>query len=252
MVLQSSHKAVNEAFLPFCGYFVKKEKGEEGMKKLPKDSLLLEVVEVEDHLARLSKYRLMIDGQKVQKALDECSALFEKNVRGYEFKDIARAACDVEDIINESLDKSNFACKKGCGSCCTQLVCCTEPEMDLIADYILSLSKKERKKIISIASKKIKDIQIDNLEMLYKASDEQLGIPCMYIDQTKGECMIYPARPVVCRGYRAKQCTRGESIWYAVYGDLGIGRVLGSLGFGLVALPTWPLLDEKYSFLSGP
>jgi Fe-S-cluster containining protein len=80
-----------------------------------------------------------------------------------------------------------LACKKGCSNCCHQRVAVSEAEVDLILNYCQD-----------------HNIEIDKIHLgnqLNKlASDYHFDkmSACVFLSQ-KGECKIYPARPLVCR-----------------------------------------------------
>ena len=91
-------------------------------------------------------------------------------------------------------DEPDYACRKGCSWCCHQTVMVTAPEVLLVAQYI-----RERFDAETVAS--LRDRIVRNAEKIEGLSnDERLdhGLACVFLQD--GDCSIYPARPLPCRG----------------------------------------------------
>ncbi len=90
-----------------------------------------------------------------------------------------------------------IACHEGCAACCTVRVVATAPEVLLVARYIRA------------AEPSLKQAGIDLLQRLTEADaatrgrDERQRVElrrrCPFIH--KGVCVIYPVRPLACRGH---------------------------------------------------
>ena len=100
-------------------------------------------------------------------------------------------------VAMQAEDYPEIACHKGCATCCTIRVVATAPEVLLVARYLRS------------AGGVIKQAGIDLMQRLTEADDVTRGCDeqqrvslrrrCPYID--KGACVIYPVRPLACRGH---------------------------------------------------
>jgi Fe-S-cluster containining protein len=94
-------------------------------------------------------------------------------------------------------DYPEIACHKGCATCCTIRVVATAPEVLLVARFLRS------------ADGALKQAGIDLIQRLAEADSATRGCDaqqrvslrrrCPYID--KGACVIYPVRPLACRGH---------------------------------------------------
>lgn len=90
-----------------------------------------------------------------------------------------------------------IACHKGCATCCTIRVVATAPETLMLARYI------------RVADAALKEAGIDLRQRLAEADSATRGLDerqrvalrrrCPFI--AKGICVIYPARPLACRGH---------------------------------------------------
>lgn len=90
-----------------------------------------------------------------------------------------------------------LACRKGCGTCCQILVAATTPEVLMVARYVRSMAAGFR------------NVGIDLVARLYGAADfvepsgnvrpMALVRECPFL--AEGICVIYPVRPMACRGH---------------------------------------------------
>jgi Fe-S-cluster containining protein len=89
------------------------------------------------------------------------------------------------------------ACHKGCATCCTIRVIATAPEVLLVARYIRSVADDLRQAEVDLVQR------LTEADSDTRDRDEQQRVSlrrrCPYID--KGVCVIYPARPLACRGH---------------------------------------------------
>lgn len=98
-------------------------------------------------------------------------------------------------VAMEAKGYPDVACHKGCATCCTLRVTATAPEVLLIARYIHWA--------------KFPDSEINLVKRVAKANQQTCGLNeaqrvklrrrCPFIMQ--GACMIYPVRPLACRGH---------------------------------------------------
>lgn len=173
----------------------------------------------------------------------------------------------MDDLCDLALkgDTAEVDCRRGCGHCCLQMVCCTKLEMEEILNYLQHLPKKPRRSLTNKAIKRaIKYNKIheeispklnwwEDSSILYGDDGMNLrnalhGMPCIYLRPNK-TCSIYPVRPVDCRSARSKDdfCEttfRGSLIEYQ--------RALGSrkLKFNFDQIAS-DLLSEKAMELEG-
>lgn len=101
---------------------------------------------------------------------------------------------NAQNFIDKNRDKTEFdliACKSGCSDCCIVFITTLFPEALNIAEY-LRKTKKE-KSLIPLLEKRVLDT---------RWTDEEdwslLGKKCIFLDE-KGDCTIYPVRPLLCR-----------------------------------------------------
>lgn len=83
-------------------------------------------------------------------------------------------------------DHAFWPCRRGCDQCCrtlSQLPVLTEPEWLRVADALRGLPD---------------DVRAAVTERTERAP-EHGTVVCPMLDQTRGECLVYDARPIVCR-----------------------------------------------------
>ncbi len=98
-----------------------------------------------------------------------------------------------------------LACRKGCSSCCHQLICCTEIEFVEIVRFIKRMPKTLRRPLeIRLKKNALK------WQVYYQRNQQALqqncfapikdwkGEPCPFLSE-KGSCAIYPVRIIDCR-----------------------------------------------------
>ncbi|MGR9046558.1 MAG: YkgJ family cysteine cluster protein [Gammaproteobacteria bacterium] len=88
-----------------------------------------------------------------------------------------------------------IACRKGCATCCTLRVTASAPEVLLIERYLRWTEFPGRK--LNLAKRLEKTNQVTC--GLGEEQRVQLRRRCPFIEQ--GACMIYPVRPLACRGH---------------------------------------------------
>jgi Fe-S-cluster containining protein len=86
------------------------------------------------------------------------------------------------------------ACKAGCDHCCYQAVGVTAPEALAIFDHLKS-TRSSRELAHVAATISARHAQTSHLSSQDRFSPEH---PCPFLEQ--GECSIYEARPLACRG----------------------------------------------------
>jgi Fe-S-cluster containining protein len=151
--------------------------------------------------------------EKYQKAEKSFSEMIPVDKGG---KDLVRVIYELHDqSIAEYYTKNQIACKKGCDICCHQLVCCTALEMETIIDFIENLSGMEKTKILYHVRKESMKFFKAHKEVLASTKNwESIGeylkkcaygiTPCPYLNTRERKCIIYPARPLICRMTRTK------------------------------------------------
>jgi len=141
----------------------------------------------------------------------------------------------VDELIAEFLETNQVACHCGCSTCCYQLICCTTLEMELIVDYLASLSREARRNITKRVNKEA--LWLDNTVRRLKALSsgglssrwEVLAAgplraiyygkrPCPFLNSL-GECGIYPVRPIDCRIARSQDPNCGSRMDVDVPGE---------------------------------
>ena len=140
---------------------------------------------------------------------DDFGQLVQKKIEEEGDVSLIRAVFQVYTTLwNEERKNQIFSCNRGCCKCCYQLVTCTELEIDEIRRFITLLPKKSRRQITAkfkkFAGKWFKYYEKNQNHMkinMLKPIKDWLGKPCVFLDETKGMCQIYPVRPIDCRTY---------------------------------------------------
>ena len=113
--------------------------------------------------------------------------------------DISALAYDAFEQLLEawSLDLPPLDCHKGCSPCCILRVIATSPEILATAHFIQNrMERDEADKLIG----RIRDADIVT-RGLGEAERMAVRRPCPFV--VKGVCVIYPVRPLACRGHAA-------------------------------------------------
>ncbi len=149
-------------------------------------------------------------------ARKEFLSLIPADLTGAEF--ISQAYALYDSLITTYIANNPIACKSNCGYCCHQLVCCSELEMRIIADYLSTLPRpfmRKLKKSIAKESRRflnylrrITDGKLGKIVMIWEDIEVKVmldwhGNPCPYLLENKN-CGIYPVRPVDCRIAKTK------------------------------------------------
>ena len=115
-------------------------------------------------------------------------------------RDLESLYSTIQEQIRGFRDCSNLACPDGCGKCCDHADTEVFPlEAELVAGYILESHP----------------LTIEDLAS--RVGDEN-RVECVFYDrEARLHCMVYPARPLICRSY----------------GDYGIRDKIGTLYFDL-------------------
>ncbi len=102
------------------------------------------------------------------------------------------------------------ACRRGCAFCCHQLVPLSTFEAQRIGDYLSSRPRSLRRQIDSslekhlsrfsqwVKNRPVGDIRDRAVNLDYLRQH----IPCPFLGP-ENECLIYPVRPLLCRGHHA-------------------------------------------------
>ncbi|MDR3390564.1 MAG: YkgJ family cysteine cluster protein [Sulfuriferula sp.] len=90
-----------------------------------------------------------------------------------------------------------LACHKGCATCCTMRVIATAPEVLMAARYIRAADTALKQAGIDLPQR------IADADIKTRGCDESQRMKqrrhCPFI--AKGRCVIYPVRPLACRGH---------------------------------------------------
>lgn len=128
-----------------------------------------------------------------------------------------------EAMVEDTLAKMGLtaACSKGCGACCNQVFTCFPIEADFIMDYLksISLSYQDRKTIkrriapIRAFAEKLRSTQsIFNEGAMFRqyySGMHDYACPFLGADNV---CIIYPARPILCRNLRMEEMCDVENM----------------------------------------
>ena len=99
-----------------------------------------------------------------------------------------------------------IACHAGCHWCCHMKVPVTAPEIFALVEYLeQGVPEATRQQIEARAAELSRDPRIFSSDAKLEAR-----IPCAMLNE-QGACLVYPARPLACRGYNsldAESCRR--------------------------------------------
>jgi Fe-S-cluster containining protein len=101
-------------------------------------------------------------------------------------------------------------CQRGCATCCTLRVMATGPEVLMIARFIRTIDSALQNRGIDLPGQ-IAQAHADTAGLSAQERVSQRR-PCPFIAQ--GVCVIYPVRPLACRGlasYDRKACAQAAS-----------------------------------------
>lgn len=114
----------------------------------------------------------------------------------------------LDEFLEQEIKNSEIVlvCKKGCSSCCYQLITCTEMEIDEIVRFIEKIPRPTRrplKRRLEKFARKWQSYYQRNKPILkrnsFQAHKDWGGQPCPFLNKNKGFCEIYPARIIDCR-----------------------------------------------------
>lgn len=146
-----------------------------------------------------------------KKAKQEFVEMLGEPKKRFEF--VAQVFEIMDCLFQQYTENNPIACKLGCSTCCLQSVSCTGVEMELIRNYILSLPRPQRREIFNKLKKKTLKFykyyqrELGNFSkntlkrwenIAGQLKEKYLGIRCVYLSK-KDACLIYKARPWVCR-----------------------------------------------------
>jgi Fe-S-cluster containining protein len=179
--------------------------------------------------------------------------------------DLARAVMPLDEQLVKvsakrhlTLTKTEISCKKGCGSCCNQLVPVSIPEAFLLHDLVSAMPEARQEVVLTrfIEAEEVHDEQGIDETTLNSVSNEdelrevlvahhRLGVPCPFLEE--GSCSIYRERPSMCREYLvtspAENCAKvGETsvkpVPMSIRMSLALARVASRvLGGGPLIMP---------------
>lgn len=111
---------------------------------------------------------------------------------------------DLTDLIQNEYDRnleihgSKIKCKEGCSQCCSQIFRITKIDAEIISNHVSDMDIEQQFLLKSKAENYINitgHTDIDSEEFFNKPKT-----PCPALNEN-GSCMIYEARPVICRRF---------------------------------------------------
>ena len=114
---------------------------------------------------------------------------------------------DITDLILIEFDRNlkkygdKIKCRKGCSQCCSQIFRITKIDEAVIKEHLNELPLEVKDDLKKKAADYISNSDRNNISNIPK--DEynlKLKIPCPALSE-EGACMIYEARPVICRRF---------------------------------------------------
>ncbi len=138
-------------------------------------------------------------------ACDEIFGESPKEEAAFEVAENAYEFCDrmIERALSQSSLQEQPVCATGCASCCHLHTTASAPEVLLIAEHLrignvdhLELKQRLNRHIASTTN-------------LSATERRRLRLPCPLLSENT--CMVYEARPLVCRGWNSLNLQRCEA-----------------------------------------
>lgn len=111
---------------------------------------------------------------------------------------------DLTDLIQKEFDRNvdkygdKIKCRKGCSQCCTQIFRITQFDADVIKNHLNTVNTEFKNSLKKKAEDYLRKTTTGDLKAVDFFSEPTL--PCPALNQD-GACMIYEARPVICRRF---------------------------------------------------
>ncbi|MBF0248298.1 MAG: YkgJ family cysteine cluster protein, partial [Alphaproteobacteria bacterium] len=122
-----------------------------------------------------------------------------KRPKRHQVSDAARHADALFDANTASLDTSHLACGPGCGSCCCAQVGAETAEAFSIVRHIRETrDAAQAEDLLNRVRARAGEIAGMDPGQRWEAQK-----PCVFLHPEKGDCTIYPVRPLACRGYNS-------------------------------------------------
>lgn len=114
-------------------------------------------------------------------------------------KSLFTEAEKIEQILHNSIyphGQISIACTKGCSHCCNLQVKATQPELNIIRDFLFDTCSPER---IDQTKSNLKAflLKMANCE----SRNEKIAVPCGLLEA--GVCGVYEVRPLTCRAWNS-------------------------------------------------
>ncbi len=97
-------------------------------------------------------------------------------------------------VADQTEGMPQLACHKGCGTCCRLQVVATMPEVLMVARYVRAMAGGFRKVGVDLPARLAAATAGED-----GAKPMALGRECPFL--AEGVCVIYPVRPLACRGH---------------------------------------------------
>lgn len=114
---------------------------------------------------------------------------------------------DISDLIQIEFDRNlikygdKIKCRKGCSQCCSQIFRITQVDAAVIKEHLNEVPFEVKDALKKKAADYISNSDSNNISNISKDEYEvKLKIPCPALNED-GACMIYEARPVICRRF---------------------------------------------------
>ncbi len=141
----------------------------------------------------------------------ERDAARERLARGRAAEDVASltlaAAEGLEPLVAELVRERPPACAAGCSRCCHGLkIEASAPEAVAIAEFLRGLPPEE------LAETRAQlDDEADYARSLDVDTRWREQVPCAFLDDTTGQCVIYDVRPLTCRAHTSLSLDQCEA-----------------------------------------
>jgi Fe-S-cluster containining protein len=141
----------------------------------------------------------------------ERDAARERVARGGTAEDVAAltlaAAEHLEPLVAELVRERPPACRAGCSRCCHGLkIEASAPEAVAIAEYLRGLAPEELAETRAQLAEEAEYARSLDADARWR---EQ--VPCAFLDDEAGQCVIYDVRPLTCRAHTSLSLAQCEA-----------------------------------------
>ena len=157
--------------------------------------------------------QIIYDQTEIIKAVRNLNQFIESRIENLDYKLSRGEGIRKLRRLYEKLDNALkpiqkvTSCKQGCTHCCHLPILCSELENELLIDYMDEHYTPDKLTEFKDKINQNKDIFSQLMHINGRFLDENYklysnsNIPCAFLDNNTNNCMVYEARPYICRKY---------------------------------------------------